>query len=218
MGFWRFLEKPNEIDAFDAVIIGLLLLLILCSHLWVWRQRPPRAFWAFFLFLCWIDLEIIKRYLRHSCRQGQDRWANCCRDDCVRHWDKFINTVQHCHKQELNFVFPNVCIDSGGSAELWKLEIPVCFLGASFRKKLQLKFSFWSVSQQSKLTMPYVFVSTPIRLVSFSMYEKLGVLTINASTIFLFQETGPCRVGDDDSDPELMSYLQARRVREPGVN
>ncbi|XP_034234996.1 GTP cyclohydrolase 1 feedback regulatory protein-like [Thrips palmi] len=43
--------------------------------------------------------------------------------------------------------------------------------------------------------MPYVLVTTQIRL-----------------------ENGPTFVGDEHSDPELMQYLDARKVTEPGNN
>ncbi len=43
--------------------------------------------------------------------------------------------------------------------------------------------------------MSYVFVSTQIRL-----------------------ESGPCRVGDESSDPDLMAHLEAELVKERGVN
>ena len=42
-------------------------------------------------------------------------------------------------------------------------------------------------------TMPYILVTTQIRL-----------------------ETGPCIVGDESSDPEIMKYLQAEQQREKG--
>ena len=41
--------------------------------------------------------------------------------------------------------------------------------------------------------MPYILVTTQIRL-----------------------ETGPCIVGDENSDPEIMKYLQAEQQREKG--
>ena len=41
--------------------------------------------------------------------------------------------------------------------------------------------------------MPYILVTTQIRL-----------------------ETGPCIVGDESSDPEIMKYLQAEQQREKG--
>ena len=41
--------------------------------------------------------------------------------------------------------------------------------------------------------MPYILVTTQIRL-----------------------ETGPCIVGDESSDPEIMQYLQAQQKREAG--
>ena len=43
--------------------------------------------------------------------------------------------------------------------------------------------------------MPHVLVTTQIRL-----------------------ENGPTFVGDEDSDPELMQYLGARKITEPGNN
>ena len=43
------------------------------------------------------------------------------------------------------------------------------------------------------LTMPYILVTTQIRL-----------------------ETGPCIVGDEKSDPEIMKYLEAEQKREAG--
>ena len=41
--------------------------------------------------------------------------------------------------------------------------------------------------------MPYILVTTQIRL-----------------------ETGPCIVGDENSDPEIMKYLEAEEQREKG--
>ena len=43
------------------------------------------------------------------------------------------------------------------------------------------------------LAMPYILVTTQIRL-----------------------ETGPCIVGDENSDPEIMKYLEAEVQREKG--
>ncbi|KAK2169644.1 hypothetical protein LSH36_8g08014 [Paralvinella palmiformis] len=43
--------------------------------------------------------------------------------------------------------------------------------------------------------MPYVLVSTQVRL-----------------------ESGPCTVGDEDSDPELMAFLEAKLIKQLGNN
>ena len=47
----------------------------------------------------------------------------------------------------------------------------------------------WRLGQE----MPYILVTTQIRL-----------------------ETGPCIVGDEKSDPEIMKYLEAEQKREAG--
>lgn len=71
--------------------------------------------------------------------------------------------------------------------------------------------------------MPYVFVTTEIRLVR----GKIDFQVVNFSiqlcahhlfSPYIFQESGPTRVGDADSDPELMEYLQAKLVSERGNN
>jgi hypothetical protein len=70
--------------------------------------------------------------------------------------------------------------------------------------------------------MPYVLVTTQIRLVgdgNVSLRELYICEMLYFRTKYeLFQETGPTIVGDEYSDPELMSYLGAVKKIEPGNN
>ncbi len=40
----------------------------------------------------------------------------------------------------------------------------------------------------------------------------------NVFTVVPMQESGPCTVGDEESDPELMRYLGAKLVKQLGNN
>ncbi len=64
----------------------------------------------------------------------------------------------------------------------------------------------------------YVFVSTPIRLVSFAIIAVSSFLDPVTFVYLTLKETGPCRVGDEASDEDLMEHLDAKLVKEPGAN
>ncbi len=65
--------------------------------------------------------------------------------------------------------------------------------------------------------MPYIFVTTLIRLVM-SNDERVSIASIISipTAIYYLQETGPTRVGDKNSDPRLMRHLDAELLQEPG--